>query len=307
MTRGKRLTAGLAAGAATIAALAVGHHAVMTRSRAVFEARHPKPPSAVVAATDPLAIAEGRRLAAVTGCTLCHGPALAGPTMGGPGATFRAPNLTRIVGHRSDADLDRAIRDALNPDATSELVMPSYAYRAFTDEEVADILGYLRTLQPQGRSFNPPPPGFLPRLVAALGQFHTQTDRLAKARPALDLGPATAQGRHVAVVVCGQCHGSDLAGGEGLPGPDITVRDFITRAEFHELMRTGNQPQNAHSELMQEAARSGLHALTPAEVDALYDYLMARDVRISQTQPTRRYASTAPPPAASAPPAGTGR
>jgi mono/diheme cytochrome c family protein len=278
--------AAIVAAAVVAGLLALGWRVVMVRSEAVFEARHPKPPSGVVAATDPAAVAEGGRLATVTGCRLCHGPALAGPTMGGPAAQLRAPNLTLVTPRRSDADLDRAIRHGLNPDGTSERAMPAYAYQALSDAETAALLGYLRSLRPQGHPFQPPPPRFVARLAAALGVYHPQTERLARAKPALDLGAPFAAGRHLAVVVCGQCHGSDLSGGEGLAGPDLTVRGFFTRAQFHELMRSGQMPQTAHAELMQEAARASLHALTPAEVDAIYDYLMARDLRISQAPPS---------------------
>lgn len=287
MTSGK-LVAAILAGVIAALALLVGYRAVISRSDAVFAARHPQPVSTVAAATSPAAVAAGARLATVANCTLCHGPMLAGPTAGGPAAHFRSPNLTLIVGRRSDAELDRAIRDGLNADGTSELAMPSFAYHEMSDAEVADVLGYLRSLKPQGRAFHPPPPGWVDRLAAAFGRFRTQVDRLALAKPALDLGPPFAAGRHLAVVACGQCHGSDLAGGDGLPGPDLTVRGFFTRAQFHELMRTGDMPQNAHSELMQEAARSGLHALSPAEVDAIYDYLMARDARLSKTRAPAR-------------------
>lgn len=260
----------------------LGYRAIYAGSEAVFHARHPKPASRVVAATDPAAIAEGRRLAVITGCTLCHGDALAGPQAGGPAARWRSPNLTLIVGQRSDADLDRAIRSGLNRDGTGELVMPAYAYHQLTDAETADLLGYLRTLKPQGRPFTPPPPSFLVRASAALGRYHTQVYRLAHADAALDLGPSYARGRHVAMVACGQCHGSDLSGGEGLAGPDLTLKGFYTRPEFHDLMRTGEMPQNLHHELMQEAARHSLHALSDPEVDAIYDYLIARDVALAK-------------------------
>jgi mono/diheme cytochrome c family protein len=286
MTRGKAWALAIGVAAVIVAGL-LGYRAIHTASDAVFRARHPLPVSSVVAASDPAAIADGRRLAVVTGCTLCHGDALTGPQAGGPAARWRSPNLTLIVGQRSDADLDRAIRSGLNRDGTSELVMPAYAYRELTDAETADLLGYLRSLKPQGRAYTPPPPSFAVRLSAALGRFHTQVYRLAHAKAAVDLGPAQAPGRHLAMVACGQCHGSDLAGGADLAGPDLTLRGFYTRPQFHELMRSGEMPQTVHDELMQEAARSSLHALTPVEVDQIYDYLMGRDLKLAKAHPTK--------------------
>jgi mono/diheme cytochrome c family protein len=284
MTTRKLLPLGATA-LAILAAVVLGWRIVDTRAQAVLQARHPKPESAIAAATGPDAVAAGRRLAVISGCTLCHGEAMTGPVAGGPAARFRAPNLTLVAAHRSDADLDRAMRAALNPDGTSELAMPSYAYRELGDAETSQLLAYLRALAPQGRAYQPPPPGALARLSAALGRFRTQWDRLAQAKPALDAGPQLAAGRHLAAIACGQCHGRDLAGGEGLPGPDLTVRGFYTRAQFHELMRSGQMPQNVHSELMQEAARASLHALDVGEVDAIYDYLVARDAGLSKQRP----------------------
>ena len=284
MTKGKALAVGVAA-LAVIAGAALGYRSIRTASDAVFQARHPKPPSVIVAATDAASVAEGRRLAVITGCTLCHGDALTGPQAGGPAARLASPNLTLIVGRRSDADLDRAIRSGLNPDGTSELAMPAYAYRELSDGETAALLGYLRTLKPHGRAYRPPPPAFLVRVSAALGRFHTQVYRLAHARPAVDLGPDHAAGRHLAMIACGQCHGPDLAGGEGLAGPDLTLRGFYSRGQFHDLIRSGDMPQNVHAELMQEAARTSLHLLTDPEVDAIYDYLIARDLKLAKARP----------------------
>ncbi|THD77111.1 MAG: c-type cytochrome [Phenylobacterium sp.] len=279
MTRRKIVLASLCA-LVGLAALFAGYLAVETRARAVLEARHARPASEVQAATAPEAVAAGRRLAVAAGCTFCHGDGLAGPGPG-PASSLRSPNLTLVVGHRSDADLDLAIRHALRADGTGELAMPSYAYAGFSDREVAEIAGYLRSLPPRGAAVQPRLPGFMTRLAIAAGRFKSQTDRLADARPPLDAGQQFEAGRHLANVACGQCHGSDLGGAPGLPGPDLTVRTYYSRAQFHQLMKTGEMPQNVHSELMQEVARANFSSFTEAEVDAIYDYLQARDVRLA--------------------------
>ncbi|HEX3701233.1 MAG TPA: c-type cytochrome [Phenylobacterium sp.] len=285
MTGRKIVLGGL--GAVILAALAVGYQLVEARSRAVLRARHPIPASAVRAASAPQDIAAGRHLAVVIGCTFCHGEGLSGPGPG-PANSLRSPNLTLVAGHRSDGDLDRAIRRALNADGTSELAMPSYAYVQLADPEVAELIGYLRSLPPRGAVVAPRPPGFVTRLAIALGRFQTQTDRLAAARPPLEAGAQFEPGRHLAAVACGQCHGADLGGGPGLPGPDLTVRTYYSRAQFHELMKTGQMPQNVHSELMQEVARASFHRFTDAEVDAIYDYLQARDARLAAARQAQR-------------------
>ena len=286
MTRSRIVLAALGALIA-LAALFAADLAMEARARAVLDARHPLPGSAVVAATAPDEIAAGRHLALVTGCAFCHGEGLAGPGPG-PASSLRSPNLTLVVAHRSDADLDLATRHALRADGTGELAMPSYAYAGFSDREVGQIVGYLRSLPPQGAVVTPRPPGFMTRLAIATGRFQSQTDRLAAAKPPVDAGPEVEAGRHLASVACGQCHGSDLGGGAGLPGPDLTVRTYYSRAQFQQLMKTGDMPQNVHSELMQEVARAGFSQFTPAEVDAIYDYLQARDLRLAAVRKPAR-------------------
>lgn len=279
MKRRNLVLAGAGAALALMAA-AAGYWAVETRSQALLDARYPAPPSEVRAAASAEDVAAGRHLVQVTGCTFCHGQALTGPGPG-PAAGFGSPNLTLAVGRRSDAELDRAIRWGLKADGTSELAMPSYAYRWLDDRQTAQIIGYLRTLAPQGRAVTPPPPGFGTRLALLVGRFRTEADRRAAARPPIEAGPQVEAGRRLAAVACGQCHGPDLSGGPGLAGPDMTVSGYFDRGQFHDLMRTGQMAQNPHSELMQEVARDSFRHFTPAEADAIYDYLMARDARLS--------------------------
>jgi mono/diheme cytochrome c family protein len=271
--------AGLGA-ALGLAAIAAGYQIVETRSQVLLEAKHVRPPVSLRAATAADDVVAGRHLVVVTGCTFCHGDSLTGPSPG-PASSLLSPNLTLVVGQRSDAELDRAIRWGLHADGSSELAMPSYAYRWFNDQETSQIIGYLRSLPPRGAASSPPRPGFLTRLSLVLGRFKTEAEQRAEARPPLDVGPQFESGRRLTALACGQCHGADLAGGPGLPGPDLTVRDYFNRAQFHQLMRTGEMPQNVHSELMQEVARKSLSQFTTDQVDEIYDYLKARDARLA--------------------------
>ena len=268
-------------------AFVVVYAAVQVRSQAILEARHPLAPSAVRAATIPEAIAEGQHLTQVNGCSLCHGRELAGKMMGAAGSPLAAPNLTRVVAKRSDAELDHAIRGGVRPDGTSELGMPSHVYAGFTDAETAAMLGYLRTLKPQGAPTLRPDPGFMQRVDLAVGFMHPEAGRIAGARPPIDLGPKFQQGRHLVATACGQCHGSDLSSGHGAPGPDLMVRGGYTRTQFHALMRTGQTPSGRELDLMSETARSSFSHFTDAEIDAVYDYLYARDVRLDGPNPAK--------------------
>ena len=276
-------TIALAALAALV--LAGAYAAVQARSQAILQARHPLSAATVRAATAPEAIAAGGHLVQVAGCGLCHGRDLAGKMLAAAGSPLGAPNLTRLAAHRTDADLDHAIRGGLRHNGTSEFGMPSHVYAGFTDAETAAILGHLRSLKPVGPVFVRPETGFMQRVDLAVGFMHPEVGRIAGARPPIDLGPRYQAGRHLAALACGQCHGTDLSGGHGAPGPDMMVRGGYSRAQFHALMRTGDTPSGRELGLMSETARANFSHFTDAEIDAIYDYLDARDVRLDGPKP----------------------
>jgi mono/diheme cytochrome c family protein len=259
---------------------ALASAAIESRSQAILDARHPAAPSRVHAVASPEALARGEHLVRVTGCVGCHGKTLSGAMMTLSSSSLYAPNLTTVSKTASDAILDQAIRQGLKSDGRAELAMPAQAYRAFTDDEIAAMIVYLRATPATGPVLKQPPLGLVLRANLAMGSLKTEVARVAQARAALDAGPRFAQGRHLAATACGQCHGTDLAGGADVPGSDLTVRGYYDRAQFHTLLRTG-AGLGEHMELMSETAISSLSHFTDAEIDAIYDYLVARDQALS--------------------------
>ncbi len=263
-------------GVVALAAIAVAVQLIMSRSRAILEARHPLPSSHVVVARSAAAEARGARLIAVSACSGCHGTDLIGGPLNVFGTQVYTPNLTIQPKSLSDAEIDRALRAGLRADGTSELIMPAHAYRAFTDDEVAAIVARLRALPRQGIELPRLRPGLLLRAALAVGALRTEADKLAAARPPVDAGPAFGAGRHLAVIACGRCHGSDLGGVRGV-GPDMTVRGYYSRAQFHGLIQKGDAIGEGDMALMTQTAQANFSHFTDAEVDEIYDYLNARD------------------------------
>ena len=274
-----------ALGLATLIAVGAIFAAVDSRSEAVLHTRYPLPPSGIRATSTSEAIAIGQHLVQVSGCSLCHGKDLSGRMMAAAGSPLAAPNLTRIVTKRSDAELDRAIRSGLHPDGTAEFSMPSHVYAAFTDQETAAIIGYLRSLEPIGVLAPHPAWGPMQRFDLAAGFMHPEPRRIAGAARPLDLGPKLESGRHLAALACGQCHGTDLSSGHGAPGPDLMVRGGYSLAQFRALMHDGETPSGRELGLMSATARSSFSHFTEAEVAAIYAYLDARDVRLAAPPP----------------------
>jgi mono/diheme cytochrome c family protein len=247
-----------------------------TRSQAILDARHIAPPSHVVARRTPEAEARGAHLIAVSACSGCHGTDLIGGPLNAFGAQVYAPNLTRLPASLTDTQIDGVLRAGLRPDGTGELLMPAHAYRAFTDDEVAAIIARLRALPPKGIELPKTRPGLLLRAALAVGAIKTENDQVAAARPPVDAGTPFAAGRHLASIACGRCHGPDLGGVKNV-GPDMTVRGYYTRAQFHALIQKGDAIGEGNMALMTQTAQASFSHFDDAEVDAIYDYLIARD------------------------------
>ena len=274
MSRSKRL---LALGAVVaLVAIAAGYPLIMSRSQALLEARHALPASQVVVERTPEAEARGARLIAISACSGCHGMDLTGGPLRVFWTQVYTANLTIQPKALSDAEIDRAIRAGLRPDGTSELVMPAHAYRAFTDDEIVAIIARLRALPPQGVEAPKPRPGLLLRAALAVGVLRTEAEKVAAARSPLDAGAPLEAGRHLTGIACGRCHGTDL-GGISNVGPDMTVRGYYSRAQFHALIQKGDAIGEGNMALMTQTAQANFSHFTDAEVDAIYDYLNARD------------------------------
>lgn len=267
----------LASAAAGLLALAGAFGFVMPRAQAALDVRYPPAPARLDTAS--ASKGEGERLTYVLGCRACHAKDLTGAQMTLSSSTLAAPNLT-LLAKRSDAELDAALRQGLRPDGRSELAMPSQAYAGLTDAQASAVIAYLRGLTPSGPPVPQPPYGFLLRMNLATGALKTQAVRVKDAQPPIDAGPTVETGRRLASLACGQCHATDLKAGSGYPAPDLTIRGYYDRKQFHKVMRTGEGlPRDM--KLMAEVAASSLSHLTDPEIDALYDYLIARDEKLA--------------------------
>jgi cytochrome c553 len=252
---------------------------VFVDSQWMLDRSYPKRPNAVRASVTPDQVARGAHLVAVSTCTDCHGKDLTGTRLPVPGSTVYGPNLTILSRTLSDADIDVAIRQGLRPDGKNVLFMPSHAYASFTDDEAASIIAYLRSLSPQGASSPEPHLGLAVRAAFVMGVVKTEAAEFAHTPPPLDLGMRYEKGRHLARVICGQCHGTDLSGDLKAPvhpRPDLRVVAAYDLGAFRTLMRTGKAPGGRRTEDMSMIAPANFSNLTDDEIDAIYDYLTVR-------------------------------
>jgi mono/diheme cytochrome c family protein len=274
---------GIALGAVTGVALAALAY-VYVASESIIERRFPLPPSHLQASMDAAAIARGGRLVQGYGCTDCHGKDLHGAFIEDFAMTSR--NLTRLAKDFSDTDFQHAIRAGLRPDGTSVAeTMPSDAFQYMPDKDLADIVGYIRSLPAAGDPVPEPSYGLKARYDLLSGGGKTDVMWFASQKPALDLGPKYARGRQLAMTACGECHTTTLQGamppGAGQP-PDLSIVAAYDRGDFFKLMRTGKAAGNREAGLMSLTARKRFSHFSDDELAAIYDYLAARGQKLTK-------------------------
>jgi cytochrome c553 len=240
-------------------------------------------------AGDPAATrAHGERLAHVLGCTSCHGVRLEGaqfdPDMKQYGPIY-ASNLSLLVPHYSDADLDAIVRRGTHPARKTLWVMPSHLFQHLSGADMRALTAFLRALPPTGHPTPAPQFSAEDRKEIATGKYkpEAQVVRETAGQRAADLGPDLALGRYVAELTCAECHGPALAGAPGHPPgtpPNLVVAGAYARGEFERLITqgvpTGGRKLNP---MMAGVAKAPFSHLTPHERDAVYAYLKARAER----------------------------
>jgi mono/diheme cytochrome c family protein len=184
------------------------------------------------------AIDHGRHIAIIWACTKCHGENLSGmlladdPFLG----TIPASNLTSgkggIATSYTDADWMRAIRHGVKPDSQGEIFM--YNYSAMSDQDLGDLIAYLKQAPPVDTDYPAPRYGPIIAIAPAIGLFTPAAELIHEGtpHPADPVPGATIEyGRYLSSI-CFECHSNSLAGKLG----KWTQEDFIR------AVRTGVLP-----------------------------------------------------------------
>lgn len=282
MPRWLRWTGRLLAGLVLLIVLALV--AVYTLSSIAIRRTYNFPESSVRAATDSASLAWGRHLVeAVAKCQDCHEGDLGGKMMIEDPAFARlaTTNLTSgrggIPGY-TDADFERAIRHGVGRDGRPLVFMPSEAYGPLTDEDLAAMLGYLRTFPPVDREHPQPKVGPVARILYLTGKFPllpVEITRHDAPRAPREPGVTVEYGEYLASIGgCRSCHGAQLAGDANPDAPDITVGRLAswTEEDFFRALREGERPDgSAIDPEKMPWVRSGL--MTDDEIRAVWVYL----------------------------------
>ena len=256
--------------------------------------------ASIVIPTDAERIASGKRYVETLGaCQVCHGQNLGGPNIDECGAApcigyskdslfgeVFPKNLTSGRGGTggvfTDEDYVRAIRHGIGRDNKSLFMMPSDNYNSISDEDLGNIIAYLKTLPPvdnqQAEAGMAPVGRILTAFVGGL-LAASQIDHEAARPISPEVGVTVEYGRYLAGV-CTICHGDDLTGGEVPSGdrvraPNITqdgAPGSWTESQFTVTIRSGMTPAgNLLDPRFMPWNR--FNAMTDDELGALWLYL----------------------------------
>lgn len=261
-----------------LAALAIWR--IEAASNAVLTAQYSKPASPLAIQPDPSMVTEGARLTKLNGCTSCHGRALTGRAIfNGPfGTQLVAPNLTQVARHLSVAELAAAIRFGVKPDGTSLIDMATGRFLKSSDQDIAAIIAYLKSLPEKPGTAGKTQWGLGGRAMLAMGLMRIEAPTVKPAMRGPKQTPTApmALGRYVAQVQCSGCHGPQLAGNPDEDSPDLRkVVKKYTAAQWTHFFATGDSQQGHPTHVMTRVIKDQLKYLTGNEAGALYAYLKA--------------------------------
>jgi mono/diheme cytochrome c family protein len=273
-----RIGRGLAIGLLSLTALVMAAYAgVHVTSQRSINRTYEAPLLGFAVDDDPSTLAEGERLARITGCIGCHGPAMEGRIFMDERwlARIVAPDLRQIVREQSDAELERVIRRGVMRNGRSVWIMPSPMLYHLSDEDLGAILFYIRSVEPDGDFQARSRMRIGARVGVLVGLFHPLAEEIGahEERFAPDKDVPIELGRYLAMIACTECHGQDLGGGFDGQAPDLRMAGFFQPTAFHELMREGVAPGGRELGVMGDVARGRFAHFTDHEIEALHLYL----------------------------------
>jgi mono/diheme cytochrome c family protein len=207
-------------------------------------------PENITIPADAASIERGRHFAQAI-CADCHTDDLSGNLLltsgkGGAGSEF------------TDADFVRAIRHGVDNKGRDLVVMPAQLFWNFNDQDLGDVIAYLKSLPPVDKEHPDPQINALGKIMFGAGLFgpaivpanviaHDQRP------PVVPIGVTAQYGEYlVNVTGCHDCHGAQLAGGKSakpgaLNAPNLTPGGDLkawSDANFINTIRTGVTPSN---------------------------------------------------------------
>jgi mono/diheme cytochrome c family protein len=240
---------------------------------------------------DPARIEHGRYLFSTRGCADCHGANGGGKTVIKEGEMLVvSPNITAGANSVTSAyqveDWVRTVRHGVKPNGNPILIMPSEDYNRLTDEDMASLIVYVKSL--------PPAAGALPvvqlptpvKVLYAFGVIKDASEKIDhKLPPSMPVAPAVSveHGAYVANTCMG-CHGARLSGGKIpgapptwpatanlTPGQGSVMPRYPSPEVFMATLRSGRRPDG--SAISAVMPFGSLKQMNDTDMRALYTFL----------------------------------
>jgi mono/diheme cytochrome c family protein len=251
-------------------------------------------PPAIPIPTGAEAIAEGQRLFVVRGCVDCHKENGAGgvfiddPALGRVSAANLTAGQGGIGGDYNEVDWVRAIRHGVGPDGKPLLIMPSQEFNGISDDDLGEIVAYLKSLPPVDTELPANTLGPLGRILLvanAIPVIPAEVIDHNVVRPiTIEPGVTVEYGAYLGQT-CKGCHGLTLSGGPipGVPAeppypanltPDMaTGLGSWTEADFIRALREGKRPDGTALDPTMPWKAFG--QMTDTELKALWLFLQS--------------------------------
>ena len=232
-------------------------------------------------------------------CGACHsntGPLTGGEDIGEhfpmPVGSFVSANLTAAgrLGHWSNGELFRAIRNSVDADGNWLVVMSYTNAGKLSDDDIQALIAYLRSRPAAGQQTGDPPDrlNLLGTILLGAGMLPGPKPVSTGVITAPPKGPTARYGEYIlSYQDCRACHGADLSGGVqgqlGPVGPGLALVREWKFEQFVSTMRTGTDP-GGH-ELSKEMPWRPIGKMDDEELSAIYEYLIRLpDFQSSETR-----------------------
>ena len=215
------------------------------------------------------AIARGKHIATIWGCTKCHGEDLSGMFyvdnffLG----SIPASNLTSgeggVAQSYTDIDWVRAIRHGVMPDGQGEILM--YNYSTMSDQDLGDLIAYLKQIPSVNANYPPIRYGLFIPIAPEVGIsiFTPVAEKIDhKAPRQADPEPcATVEYGKYLSAICFQCHSARFG---------AKLKDW-TQEDFNRAVRSGILPDG--EQISRAMSPKIFGEITDTELTALWLYL----------------------------------
>lgn len=250
------------------------------------------------------AIARGKHIVeARFVCVECHGKDFGGGVMVDDPMVghLLGPNLTSgkgsVTANFTMADWDGVVRHGVKPDGMP-VIMPSGDFVGMSDQELSDIVAYVRSVPPVDKAVDPPTLGPLLKVMVATGKVTIGADVIL-AHPvehpaAPPVSEATVEfGKHLSQV-CTGCHRVDLNGGpiagappDWAPARNLTPGDDglkgWTYDQFQTAVRTSTRPDGTKLKPPMDSMAPYAQKMSEVEMQALFMYLQSLPAKATGT------------------------